>query len=149
MVNGHIAYCRMECDVTVLWTTLRRATSRGFSPHKEAVYILILYHLAIILILEKWLVMNPYNPILSLETTMNPYLCHEKCDDMFMQELYYSVLFGNLGVSPNVIGYRLDNYCILMDKLDTTLLEVWRKQGNKLKKCQWQQLLDIQKMIHI
>jgi serine/threonine protein kinase len=70
------------------------------------------------------------------------------CDDMFMQELYYSVLFGNLGVSPNVIGYRLDNYCILMDKLDITLLEVWRKQGNKLKKCQWQQLLDIQKIIN-
>jgi serine/threonine protein kinase len=70
------------------------------------------------------------------------------CDDLFIQELAYSVLFGHLGVSPIVRGYRLDNYCIVMDILDKTLGDCWEQQNKQLTKNQWQQLLNIQKTIN-
>ena len=70
------------------------------------------------------------------------------CDDMFTRELAYSTLFGHLGISPRVMGFKLENYSIVMEKLEKTLGEVVKSQPNRtLSKEQWKQLFQIQRTL--
>jgi tRNA A-37 threonylcarbamoyl transferase component Bud32 len=66
-----------------------------------------------------------------------------KSSAMIIREVSLQRRAAEFGVSPSIIEYNLDNKFIVMEKLDTTLLDILKKQRGKLTIRQQKRILEI------
>lgn len=66
-----------------------------------------------------------------------------KSSAMIIREVHLQRRAANIGVSPNIIEYNLDNKFIVMEKLDETLLDILQTQRGKLTIRQQKRILEI------
>ena len=66
-----------------------------------------------------------------------------KSSAMIVREVHLQRRAANIGVSPNIIEYNLDNKFIVMEKLDITLLDILKKQKGRLNVKQQKRIIEI------
>jgi serine/threonine protein kinase len=87
---------------------------------------------------KTYLVQNAENEEYAMKT-----FPRRKSSARIIREVNFQRRAANMGVSPSIIEYNLDNKFIVMEKLDITLLDILKKQKGKLTTRQQKRILEI------